>query len=90
MGKTNQAWTTTHDTANRTMTHEFEFGFAVVVDFGNTKLKTLKNGVLLTSSDFKKNKVTLSDYEELLSTIESSVERLRCFDNGNSESTSRP
>jgi hypothetical protein len=80
MGKTYN-WNTVHDTANRTMTHEFEMGFAVVVDWKNTQIMTTRDGALVTKVDFKENKLSLDDYENILVKVQASVEQLKSFQN---------
>ena len=77
-----KSWNTIHDTANRRMIHQFECGLSVVVDWGNMKLKSFRNGEVITSSDFIENKFSLADYENLLLTVEKSVEELKSFNNG--------
>jgi hypothetical protein len=78
-------WDTEHDTANRTMTHKFDFGFCVVVDWENMKLIQTKNGELKSSSNFIDEHLDLDDYEDLLLKTEKEVERLKCFQDGDGE-----
>ena len=84
MGATNMNWITKHDTVKRTMTHEFEMGFAVVVDWENMQVLTSRNGVLISRADMNEG-ISLADYERLLLSVEASVEQLKRFENANSD-----
>lgn len=68
-------WSTVHDTENRTMTHEFDLGFAVVVDFGRKKVSTAKDGAITTSLSL--DGFSLTDYENFLLQTEAAVEMLK-------------
>lgn len=68
-------WSTVHDTENRTMTHEFDLGFAVVVDFGIKKISTVNDGIIATSLAL--DGFSLTDYENFLLHTEAAVEMLK-------------
>ena len=78
-------WDTEHDTANRTMTHKFDFGFCVVVDWENMALIQARNGEQISKSNFCDDHLSLFDYETLLLKTEKEVERLKCFQDGDGE-----
>lgn len=78
-------WTTTHDTQNRTMTHHFEHGFKVLVDWKNTQIIASKNDKIIAKTNMEVEKITLTEYEDILLTIEKSVEQLNEFKNGKND-----
>ena len=85
MERTTYNWITTHDTANRIMTHSFGLGIKVVVNWKDKEIKTIKNGDLISSENYEDTKLLFADYEKKLLKIEQEVERLKAFDNGDTD-----
>ena len=69
MGKT-KAWVTTHDTVERTMTHDFGSETKIIVDWNFMRILKLKNGELVKSLEMAD--YTLDKYESLL--LETEIE----------------
>jgi hypothetical protein len=80
--RTTYNWLTTHDTANRVMTHRFGLGFIVSVNWGTKEIKTFRNADVISTQNYDETKLLFSDYEKMLLKIEQEVEQLKAFDNG--------
>jgi hypothetical protein len=74
-------WTTTHNTADNTMTHVFEHGrIMVFVDWNAGKIYTQKDGDLLDCIEAAD--VTLDEYNEMLVNLAKEDLRLSKFSAG--------
>lgn len=68
-------YTTEHDTAAMTMTHRFDAGFEVIVDFRNETLTVSRNGEIKSKDSI--NGMTLANYERFLAGVYNSSQELK-------------
>jgi hypothetical protein len=71
---------TEHNTAKRLMTQQLEI-FSVVTDWQRGTIKVIKGNEVVQTVNFNEIFFSLSDYERLLSNIETSVNQLKKFNN---------
>ena len=73
---------TTHNTAERTMTHDMGAGYLVLADFKNQKVITSRNGRVIDRMSMED--ITLNEYESHLGKIAEIAETMdkKGFGNG--------
>jgi hypothetical protein len=71
---------TTHDTANKTMSHSIK-PFTVVVDWKAKTIRTMKGEVQIELLSFATDNFSLAQYEKLLLTVEKNANELNKFHN---------
>lgn len=72
MGKT-KSWITSHQTVERTMTHDFGSGIKIIVDWNFSRVMKLKDGCVVENIPMEE--FTLSKYEQLLIDTEKEIAR---------------
>ena len=68
-------WVTQHDTANRSMTHDFGMGMTVTIDWANRRIITAKSGIVKSTESL--DDYTLDEYENKLLEIEKAANELK-------------
>lgn len=68
---TTKAWITTHETAERTMTHDFGHGVKIILDWQNEKIVKTKDREIVMQCDMKD--YDIAGYETLLINTEKEV-----------------